>query len=195
MGSASSSSPSSSARGSACGAARSRPAGTSGIHIRGLRSSHCSVPTRRSSSSRSSSRTARSSASIGSPSRSATPRSARSNAFTHFTGAPLEAALVERLRGVTAPQFSLAVRIRGGKVSRIGALAPGIALTDIEKLCADAKVGVDPKLSKLVGALGEGIARVEYGRAGDKAGVDVYLEPGELAQGNAAPPPPPTQAN
>ncbi|MBA3456772.1 MAG: hypothetical protein H0T42_27030 [Deltaproteobacteria bacterium] len=120
---------------------------------------------------------------------------ALSAAFTHFTGAPLEAALVERLRGVSAPQFSLSVRIRGGKVSRVGALAPGIALADIEKLCTDAKVGVDPKLSKIVGALGDGIARVEYGRAGDKAGVDVYLEPGELAQGNPAPPPAPTEAN
>jgi hypothetical protein len=54
-------------------------------------------------------------------------------------------------------------------------------MTEIEKLCADAKVTVDPKLPKLVGALGEGIARVEYGRAGDKAGVDVYLEPAETA--------------
>ena len=118
-----------------------------------------------------------------------------SNAFVHFTGAPLEAALVERLRAVTAPQFSLAVRIRGGKVSRVGALAPGIALADIEKLCADAKVGIDPKLQRIVGALGDGIARVEYGRAGDKAGVDIYLEPGDQAQGKTSPPPAPTQAN
>ncbi|MDB4964184.1 MAG: hypothetical protein JWP01_4183 [Myxococcales bacterium] len=120
---------------------------------------------------------------------------ALSKAFVHFTKAPLEPALLERFRTVQAPQFSLAVRIRGGQISRIGALAPGIALSEIEKLCTDAKVSIDPKLSKLVGALGEGIARVEYGRAGDKAGVDVYLEPGELAQGGAAPAPAPAQAN
>ena len=114
--------------------------------------------------------------------------SALSQAFTHFTGAPLEAPIVERFRAVTAPQFSLAVRIRGGKVSRVGALAPGIALADIERLCADAKVGIDPKLPKLVGALGDGIARVEYGRAGDRAGVDVYLEPGDAATQTPAPP-------
>jgi hypothetical protein len=32
-----------------------------------------------------------------------------------------------------------------------------------------------------VGALGEGITHVEYGRAGDRAGVDIYLEPGDSA--------------
>jgi hypothetical protein len=115
-------------------------------------------------------------------------------AFTHFTGAPLERALTDRFRAITAPQFSLAVRIRGGAITRIGALAPGIAMDDIEKLCTDAKVGADPKLRKLVGALGDGIARVEYGRAGDKAGVDVYLEPGDSSP-NAPPVPAPSQAN
>ena len=67
-------------------------------------------------------------------------------------------------------------------------------MADIERLCADAKVGVDPKLDKLVGALGEGIARVEYGRAGERAGVDVYLEPGDPAQRPPAAVPP-SQAN
>ena len=38
----------------------------------------------------------------------------------------------------------------------------------------------DPKLIKLVGSLaGEGITHVEYGRAGDHAGVDVFVEPTE----------------
>lgn len=102
-----------------------------------------------------------------------------SKAFTHFTGAPLAAALVERLRAIPQPQFSLAVRIRGGKIARVGALAPGIAMADVEALCKDAQVTVDPKLHKIIGALGEGIARVEYGRAGDRAGVDVYMEPAD----------------
>jgi hypothetical protein len=106
---------------------------------------------------------------------------AMSQAFVDFTGAPLAAAVLERLRSATHPQFGLAVRIRGGQIVRIGGLAPGIALDAITKLCADAKVGVDEKLPKLVGALGEGITRVEYGRAGERAGVDVYLEPGDAA--------------
>ncbi|HET7504546.1 MAG TPA: hypothetical protein VFK02_26170 [Kofleriaceae bacterium] len=115
-----------------------------------------------------------------------------STAFAHFTGAPLEAALVAGLRAITSPEFALALRIRGGKIARVGALIPGIAIDDIARLCADARVGVDPRLPKLVGALGEGISRVEYGRAGDRAGVDVYLEPTDAA---TRAPEAPAQAN
>jgi hypothetical protein len=104
-----------------------------------------------------------------------------SSAFAQFTGAPLDAALVAGLRSITSPQFALALRIRGGKITRVGALLPGIPIGDIHQMCADAKLQVDPRLGKLVGALGEGIARVEYGRAGDRAGIDVYLEPMDAA--------------
>ena len=113
--------------------------------------------------------------------------------FAQLTGAPLEPAFVAGLRTITLPQFALAIRIRGGKVTRVGALIPGIAIDDIARLCSDAKVPVEPRLAKLVGALGEGIARVEYGRAGDRAGVDVYLEPTDAA--TRGPEPPSTQAN
>jgi hypothetical protein len=118
---------------------------------------------------------------------------ALSDAFAHFTGAALEPAFVTGLRDIGVPQFSLSLRIRGGKISRVGALIPGVAIDDIERLCGDAKVPVDPRLGKLVGALGEGIARVEYGRAGDRAGVDVFLEPTDTQ--TRAPEPPSTQAN
>jgi hypothetical protein len=111
-----------------------------------------------------------------------------SQAFVDFTGAPLAAAILERLRSAQHPQFGLEVRIRGGQIVRIGGLAPGISLESITRLCTDAKVGVDEKLPKLVGALGDGITRVEYGRAGEKAGVDVYLEPGDPAAKNAEKP-------
>lgn len=104
---------------------------------------------------------------------------ALSAAFVDFTGGPLAPALVERLQGSPHPQFGLAIRIRGGAIVRVGGLVPGIALDSIVALCKDAKVVVDDKLGKIVGALGDGITRVEYGRAGDKAGVDIYLEPGE----------------
>ncbi len=112
-----------------------------------------------------------------------------SKGFETFTGAPLDAAIVQRLRGATVADFALAIRIRGGKIVRVGGLAPGFALDAIEHLCRDAKVGVDDKLGKLVGALGEGITRVEYGRAGERAGVDIYLEPSEPATKHPAPPP------
>ncbi len=104
-----------------------------------------------------------------------------SQTFQDFTGAPLATAVRDRLAGAGVPAFGLAVRIRGGKIVRVGALAPGMAIKDIEALCTDAKVGFDPKLPKIVGALGSGIARVEYGRAGERAGVDVYIDPGESA--------------
>jgi len=104
-----------------------------------------------------------------------------SAAFQEFAGAPLDAAVRERFVATGMPAFGLAVRIRAGKVVRVGALAPGMAIEGIEALCRDAKVGFDAKLPKLVGALGSGIARVEYGRAGERAGVDVYIDPGETA--------------
>jgi len=118
---------------------------------------------------------------------------ALSDAFVHFTGAPLEPAFVTGLRTITSPEFALALRIRGGKISRVGALLPGVAIDDVQRICGEAKVAVDAKLGKLVGALGEGIARVEYGRAGDRAGVDVYLEPTDAA--TPAPPAASAQAN
>jgi hypothetical protein len=114
-------------------------------------------------------------------------------AFAQLTGAPLDPAFAAGLRTIAVPQFALALRIRGGKISRVGALIPGIAIDDIHRLCGDARVAVEPRLGKLVGALGEGIARVEYGRAGDRAGVDIYLEPTDAATRGAEPAP--TQAN
>src|SRR5215831_4994411 len=70
-------------------------------------------------------------------------------AFAEFTGAPLPPALVSGLRAITSPQFALAFRIRGGKLTRLGALIPGISIDDILRMCGDARVGVDPRLGKL----------------------------------------------
>jgi hypothetical protein len=106
---------------------------------------------------------------------------ALSKCFTELTGGPLDPKLVEGMRSISVPQFALALRIRGGAITRVGALMPGIPIADITRLCSDVKVAIDPKLEKLVGAMGEGIDRVEYGRAGEKAGVDVYVVPGEPA--------------
>jgi hypothetical protein len=115
--------------------------------------------------------------------------------FAHFTGAPLDRALEDRLRTAQVPAFSLAVRIRAGKIARLGGLAPGIALDAIHELCRNARVGVDDKFERLVGALGGGIARVEYGRTAERAGIDVYLEPSEPAAQEASVAPAPGQAN
>ncbi len=104
---------------------------------------------------------------------------AASLAFLHFTGAPIDLSLVDRLRGVPEPALALSVRVRGGKIVRVGALAPGPIVEDVAALCVDAKVACDPKLDTVIGSLAQKLARVEYGRAGDRAGVDVYVEPGD----------------
>jgi hypothetical protein len=118
---------------------------------------------------------------------------ALSQAFVDFTGAALAPPILDRLRAITVPQFGMSIRIRGGQIVRVGLLAPGMALDSIVGLCGDAGVGADDKLGTLVGALGNGISRVEYGRAGERAGVDVYLEPGDPS--TATPTPATSEAN
>ena len=88
-------------------------------------------------------------------------------AFAQLTGAPTPA----QFAGATA----LACRIRGGKIVRAALLAPP---QDLEAACAG--IGFDPKLPRLIGALGA-MSRVEYGRAGERAGVDIHVEPGSAA--------------
>jgi hypothetical protein len=104
-----------------------------------------------------------------------------SAAFDQLTGAPLTAAITDRLRMAQVPRFGLAVRIRGGHIVRVGGIAPGLADESALALCTDANVTADPKLTKLLNALGSGIARVEYGRAGERAGVDMHIVPGDPA--------------
>ncbi len=106
-----------------------------------------------------------------------------SAAFTHFTGEPLGVAVADAIRDGAAPGLAIAVRIRGGKVVRFGVLADGFTLDGARRLCEAARVKQDDKLERLIQTMsGEGIARVEYGRAGEHAGVDVYVEPTEPAQ-------------
>jgi len=116
-------------------------------------------------------------------------------AFQHFTGSPLSLALASRLRNVPAPELALSVRVRGGKIARLGVLAPGPNVADVQVLCADAKVECDPKLGRMVGSLGQSIARVEYGRAGERAGVDVYVVPGDPQSREAVAASAPNDAN
>lgn len=110
-------------------------------------------------------------------------------AFEHFTGAPPSAGIIDTWRQAT-PGLAISARLRGGKVVRFAGIVPGLPQDALARMCADAKIALDPKLPKLVGALAaEGMTRVEYGRAGDRAGVDVYVEPTESpTKGPAAAP-------
>jgi hypothetical protein len=111
-----------------------------------------------------------------------------SAAFGQFAGAPLSAAIRDRLLGAPTAQFGLALRIRAGRVVRVGGLAPGTVIEDVSALCTDARLSVDAKFAKTAHAIGGGVSRFEYSRAGDRAGVNVYIEPGEPAAASGSGP-------
>jgi hypothetical protein len=118
--------------------------------------------------------------------------------FEHFTGAPLPASVTELFRGSPYPAFGLSVRIRGGAVVRTAAIAPAMPMDVLNQLCATMKTNRDDKLDRLISSLTtEGASRVEVGRAGDKGGVDVYIEPTEAAKppSRGAPVPDPTPSS
>jgi hypothetical protein len=111
-----------------------------------------------------------------------------SRAFEHFTGAPLDAAVIDVLRGAGSPGFALSLRIKGGHVARCAVAVPGLELAALAPLCAAARTGYEPNLERVINTLSaEGIDRVEYGRAGEHAGVDVLVEPTESAPRDARP--------
>lgn len=124
---------------------------------------------------------------------------ALADGFQHFSGAPLAPGVLDVFRGAPHPSFGLAVRIRGGAVVRTAAIAPGMPMDVLDHLCGVMKTARDDKLERLISSLtAEGVSRVEVGRAGDKGGVDVYVEPTEAAQPpsrNRPAAPPSSQAN
>ena len=71
---------------------------------------------------------------------------------------------------------------------------PTTELAAVQPLCEAAKVGFDPRMLKLVGALGNKVTSIEYGRAGEHAGVDVFVEPTEPT-GKKVEAPAPSSAN
>jgi hypothetical protein len=112
-----------------------------------------------------------------------------SKGFEHFTGAPLDAAVSDILRSAANPSFTMSVRIRGGHMARCAVSAPGLDLDGVKRLAAAAQTKYEDALERVVNTMSaEGIDRVEYGRAGEHAGVDVFVEPTEAAvKGQAAP--------
>lgn len=126
----------------------------------------------------------------------ATQVAAVDRAFVHFTGTGMPAAVLETLRGAPHAGFGVAVRIRGGQVTRVAAIAPGMPFDVLRGLCDDMKVGCDPSLERLVNTLAaEGPSRVEIGRAGERGGVDVYVEPTQSAEKPRPGATPPSQSN
>lgn len=101
-----------------------------------------------------------------------------SDAFVHFTGAPLDDKLRRHLQA-GRPGAGLVVRIRGGKVARVAVMVPGVSMEGAERLSTDAGCMVDGKFGRVCNAVGDGLVCVAYGRAGQHAGVDVFIEPTE----------------
>jgi hypothetical protein len=98
-------------------------------------------------------------------------------AFQHFTGAPPPDGIIDAWQHAT-PGFRISTRIRGGKIARFAATAPGIALDAVAPMCGAAKVGYEERVARIAQSMAGGtLSRVEYGRAGERAGVDVYVEP------------------
>jgi hypothetical protein len=117
--------------------------------------------------------------------------------FLELAGAPLPPEVVEIFRGAPTPSFGIAVRIRGGVITRTAVIAPGMPFDVLQHLCGTMKTTCDDKLERVIKTVtAEGVSRVEVGRAGDRGGVDVYLEPTE-ARPKASPEaaPPTSQAN
>jgi len=103
-------------------------------------------------------------------------------AFQHFTGKalpPAAADLIKDSRG----SLSLAVRIAGGAITRLSVLSAGMTLATARELCTATKITFDERVERVVNTMsGDGVSRVEYGVAGEHAGVDLYIEPSEPAK-------------
>jgi hypothetical protein len=103
--------------------------------------------------------------------------------FQHFTGSTLSPKVLETLRGAPHAGFGLAVRTRGGQITRVAVIAPGCPMEVLQGICKDMNVPCDAGLEPLANMLAvEGVSKVEIGRAGDRGGVDVYIEPTQSAQ-------------
>jgi hypothetical protein len=108
---------------------------------------------------------------------------AASQAFQHFTGGPIPAPVLGVLRAQSLASVAVAVRIQGGAVTKTSVLVEGISLDGARELCAAATTPFDDKLERIINTLSaEGITRGEYGRAGDHAGVDLFVEPTQPAR-------------
>ena len=102
--------------------------------------------------------------------------------FAHFAGSPLPPKVLDLLRGASHPAFALSVRIRGGQIVRTAAIAPSLPVDVFKQLCGEMKATIADRVEPIINTLAkEGPSRLEIGRAGDRGGVDIYVEPTESA--------------
>ncbi len=110
--------------------------------------------------------------------------------FAHFSGGELPASVITLLRDASHPAFALSVRVRNGQVVRTAAIAPSIPVDEFKKLCGEMNTTVADRVENVINTLArEGPSRIEIGRAGDRGGVDLYVEPTEAAPRGPRPDP------
>jgi len=103
--------------------------------------------------------------------------------FAHFAGAPMTSDVRAALADAGGAELAISVRIAQGKVTKTAVLADGMTLDGARALCGAAKIPFDDKVERIVNTMSaDGVSRVELGRAGEHAGVDIYIEPTEPAK-------------
>jgi hypothetical protein len=106
-----------------------------------------------------------------------------SAASVHVTGQPLPDGVAAVMRDASVAGVAISVRIAAGKVTKFGVLSEGLTLAGAKELCQSDKLPWDDKLERIVNTMSaEGVARVEYGRSGEHAGVDLFVEPTQPAK-------------
>ncbi|MEM9490261.1 MAG: hypothetical protein AAGC55_14030 [Myxococcota bacterium] len=111
-----------------------------------------------------------------------------SEAFDRLLGAPVPEPVSEAMATAIAPGFTVAVTIRGGAVSQVAVISPGLGNDVIADMCTGAGIPFADKITSLQGALrADSADRVEYVQLsgdGDGSGdestrrrVDVHLIP------------------
>lgn len=100
-----------------------------------------------------------------------------SQAFEMLGQRPLPEHALRGLMSAVSPEIAVAVRIQGGEIIKVSALAPGLGNDVIAELCKDSGVGFDNKLTRLQGALrAENADRVEYGVMLGQTGPETWPE-------------------
>ena len=95
--------------------------------------------------------------------------------FRDLLGAELSPDARRALRA-SRPDLALAVRIGGGAIERVAAVAAGPGLDVVSELCKDAGLGFDGDVSNIQGTLSADVASFEYARVRDGGPqVDIHL--------------------
>jgi hypothetical protein len=99
-------------------------------------------------------------------------------AFAALSGGPLPEYVAEALEAAPEPRFSVSARIQGGQIIQAAVQSPTLGNDVVAKLCTDAGIAYEGKVSQIQGALrATGSERVEYSRSPAGERVEVHIVP------------------